>query len=134
LFFASGKASLLGSPPGVYEEFFGCCNQALVYNRDHAQALSEFLMEATTVHGRTGRSDMLPKDFAWQHGLARISAYPMLAQHAGRISAIDTSSDEARRVWSMAFEDLKPRKLARGHIKDVKELFGDEAVREMMMM
>ncbi|KAI8624374.1 hypothetical protein F5Y19DRAFT_319940 [Xylariaceae sp. FL1651] len=132
LFFASGKASLLGSPPGVYEEFFGCCNQALVYNRKHAQALADFLIAATNMPGRTGRSDMLPKEFAWEHGLARISAYPMLAQHAGRISAIDTSSDEARRVWSMAFENLKPYKLARDHVKDVRELFGNEAVREMM--
>ncbi|KAI3316895.1 hypothetical protein HD806DRAFT_402338 [Xylariaceae sp. AK1471] len=131
LFFASGKASLLGSPPGVYEEWFGCCSQALVFNREHAQALSDFLMVATTAHGRAGRGDMLTKDFAWKHGLARISAYPMLAQHVGIISATDTTAVEARQVWSMAFENLKPNKLAHDHIRDVKELFGEEAVREM---
>jgi hypothetical protein len=133
LFFASGKASLLGSPPGVYEEWFGCCSQALVFNREHAQALSDFLMKATTAHGRAGRGDMLTKDFAWEHGLARISAYPMLAQHVGIISATDTTAVEAKRVWSMAFENLKPHNLARGHIRDVKELFGEEAIKEMMM-
>ncbi|KAI2643633.1 hypothetical protein GGS21DRAFT_486158 [Xylaria nigripes] len=133
LFFASGKASLLGSPPGVHEEWFGCCNQALVYNRQHAEALSDFLVAAAMTSGeRPGRGDMLPKDFAWNHGLARLSAYPMLAQHMGRISAKDTKSTEAMRIWSMAFEDLKPHRLVHDHIKYVKELFGDEAARELM--
>ncbi|KAI0379182.1 hypothetical protein F5Y04DRAFT_130600 [Hypomontagnella monticulosa] len=130
LFFASGKAALIGAPPGVREEFFGCCNQALIYNRAHASALSEYMATASR-RDSPGRSDMLPKQFAWDHGLARISAYPMLAQHAGRVSAIDTSNDEAKRVWSMAFEDLKPSRLARDHVKDVRELFGDEAVEQM---
>ncbi|KAI1272772.1 hypothetical protein F5Y07DRAFT_283111 [Xylaria sp. FL0933] len=128
LFFASGKASLLGSPPGVREEWFGCCSQALVFNRKHAQGLSDFLMAATTKPGRAGRADMLPKDFAWEHGLARISAYPMLAQHLGRISATGTTSVEAERIWSMAFEDLKADQLADEHKKIVEELFGQQSV------
>ncbi|KAI1386824.1 uncharacterized protein F4822DRAFT_327386 [Hypoxylon trugodes] len=130
LFYASGKAALIGSPPGVREEFFGCCNQALVYNREHAGKLADFMMTASKRES-PGRSDMLPKNFAWDHGLARISAYPMLAQHAGRVSAIDTSNDEAKRVWSMAFEDYKPSKLAKEHMKDLRELFGEEAVEEL---
>ncbi|RYP23154.1 hypothetical protein DL765_001239 [Monosporascus sp. GIB2] len=128
LFFASGKASLVGSPPGVREEWFGCCNQAIVYNRAHAGALAEHMLDAATRRSAPGRSDMLPKVFAWDRGLARISAYPMLAQHVGRVSAIDTSDDEARRVWSMAFEDLRPERLAAQHARDVRALFGDEAV------
>ncbi|KAI1171464.1 hypothetical protein F4777DRAFT_53110 [Nemania sp. FL0916] len=131
LFFASGKASLLGSSPGVYEEWFGCCSQALVFNREHAQALSDFLMKATTKPGRAGRGDMLPKDFAWEHGLARISAYPMLAQHLGRISATGTTSVEAGRIWSTAFEDLKAHKLAEDHVHNVELLFGKDAASEM---
>ncbi|TRX93008.1 hypothetical protein FHL15_006146 [Xylaria flabelliformis] len=132
LFFASGKASLVPSPPGVYEEWFGCCSQALVFNRRYAQELSDFFMAATTKPGRAGRGDMLPKDFAWEHGLARVSAYPMLAQHLGRISATGTTSVEANRIWSMAFENLKAHKLASDHIRHVEELFGEEAVREMI--
>ncbi|KAI1081416.1 hypothetical protein F5B20DRAFT_536007 [Whalleya microplaca] len=126
LFYASGKASLVGSPRGLREEWFGCCNQALVYNSAHAPELAGFLF-AATARDRPGRSDMLPKDFAWDRGLARVSAYPMLAQHAGRVSAIDTSSDEAKRVWSMAFESLRPAKLAYEHMRDVRELFGGDA-------
>ncbi|KAI0841124.1 hypothetical protein F5Y06DRAFT_213730 [Hypoxylon sp. FL0890] len=130
LFYASGKAALLGAPAGVHEEWFGCCNQALVYNRVHAKGLVDYMMTASR-RVSPGRSDMLPKQFAWDHGLARISAYPMLAQHAGRVSAIDTSNDEAKRVWSMAFEDFKPYKLANEHIRDVQELFGNEAAGHM---
>ncbi|KAI0405250.1 hypothetical protein F4802DRAFT_189896 [Xylaria palmicola] len=133
LFFASGKASLVSSPPGVHEEWFGCCSQALVFNRKHAQALSDFFLAATSKPGKVGRGDMLPKDFAWEHGLARVSAYPMLAQHLGRISATGTTSVEANRIWSMAFEDLKAHKLAEEHIRDVEELFGKEAAREIVM-
>ena len=127
LFFASGKASLVGSSPGVREEFFGCCNQALVYNRAHAGALAESMMGSAVARASPGRSDMLPKTFARNRGLARISAYPMLAQHLGRVSAIDTSDDEARRVWSMAFEDLSPARLAAQHASDVRALFGEGA-------
>ncbi|OTA82299.1 hypothetical protein M434DRAFT_401061 [Hypoxylon sp. CO27-5] len=130
LFYASGKAALLGSPRGVREEWFGCCNQALVYNRAHSKGLVDYMMTASRRES-PGRSDMLPKQFAWDHGLARISAYPMLAQHAGRVSAIDTSNDEAKRVWSMAFEDFKPYKLADEHMRDVRELFGDEVAEEI---
>ncbi|KAI0171901.1 hypothetical protein GGR52DRAFT_548228 [Hypoxylon sp. FL1284] len=132
LFFASGKASVVGAARGVREEFFGCCNQALVYNRAHAGALAEHMARASERSAQPGRSDMLPKQFAWDRGLARVSAYPMLAQHAGRVSAIDTSSDEARRVWSMAFEDLRPWRLHRDHVADVRALFGDGAVEEMV--
>ncbi|KAJ8127406.1 hypothetical protein O1611_g6230 [Lasiodiplodia mahajangana] len=90
-------------------------------------------MAATKKPGRAGRADMLPKDFAWERGLARISAYPMLAQHLGRISATGTTSFEASRIWSMAFENLDARKLARDHIRDVEDLFGKEATRDMRL-
>ncbi|KAK7757591.1 hypothetical protein SLS62_000606 [Diatrype stigma] len=133
LFFASGKASVLGAPaPGtVREEFFGCCNQALVYNRAHAGPLATSMLDAAVRRSSPGRSDMLPKVFARDRGLARVSAYPMLAQHLGRVSAIDTSGDEAMRVWSMAFENLDREALARGHRRDVRELWGEEAALEL---
>ncbi|KAI0471012.1 hypothetical protein GGR56DRAFT_658611 [Xylariaceae sp. FL0804] len=143
LFYASGKASLVGAPRAgsVREEFFGCCNQALVYNRAHAGALADFLRHAALASPPPagaadpdpgpGRCDMLPRDFAWDRGLARLSAYPMLAQHAGRVSATDTAADEARRVWSMAFEGFDAARLAREHARHVGELFGDAAVAEM---
>ena len=130
LFFASGKASLVGSPPGVREEWFGCCNQALVYNRAHVDGLAR-LLEAKAEQPSGGRADMLNKDFAWHHGLARISAYPMVAQHMGIVSAMRTHTDEAKQIWNMAFESFQPAKLAAQHVQDVTELFGQEAAKEL---
>ncbi|KAI0205075.1 hypothetical protein F4808DRAFT_272345 [Astrocystis sublimbata] len=132
LFFASGKASLLPTSPGIHEEWFGCCSQALVFNRRYAQQLSNFLINDALKFGKPGRGDMLPKQFAWDQGLARVSAYPMMAQHLGRISATHTTSEEANKIWSMAFENLKAHKLAREHYRDIAELFGPDEADEMI--
>ena len=131
LFYASGKASLVGSPPGVHEEFFGCCSQALVYNRAHAQALSDFLM-GKMMHEEGGRGDMLHKEFAWNWGLARMSAYPMVAQHTGMVSASETDDDETKRIWSMDFESFKPWRLWEQHLGMVGDLYGEDAMKRML--
>ena len=133
LFYASGKASLIGSPVGVHEEFFGCCSQALVYNRQHAQALSDDLM-SRMVHEDGGRGDLATREFAWGRGLARLSAYPMVAQHLGEVSSSNTDSEETKRIWSMEFESLKPRKLQAEHERNIAQLFGPDAVNEMYSM
>ena len=130
LFYASGKASLVGSPPGVHEEFWGCCSQALVYNRQHAQALSDFLM-GKMMHEEGGRIDLLSKEFAFNWGLSRLSAYPMVAQHLGLVSASDTDSDETKRIWSMDFESFKPWRVAEAHAAMVGEFYGEDAMKSM---
>ncbi|KAK8035542.1 hypothetical protein PG993_010537 [Apiospora rasikravindrae] len=132
LFFASGKASLVPNLPGVREEWFGCCNQALVYNRAHASKLSTFFMRRSRDKSG-GRGDMLSKDFAWDYGLSRLSAYPMMAQHVGVVSATNTTTEEAQQIWNLAFENFTPKKLARQHVRDVREVFGEEAARELLM-
>ena len=133
LFYASGKASLIGAPAGVHEEFFGCCSQALVYNRQHAQALSDFYM-GKMMHEEGGRGDMLSREFAWNWGLARFSAYPVVAQHLGVVSASGTDSEETKRIWSMDFESLRSHRLADEHTRMVGELFGQEAANSMGTM
>lgn len=132
LFFASGKASLVPNFPGVREEWFGCCNQAVVYNREHASKLSTFFMRRSR-DKKGGRGDMLSKDFAFDHGLSRLSAYPMLAQHVGIVSATNTTHEEAQQIWNLAFEHYKPRKLAAQHVRDVREIFGEAAAQELLM-
>ncbi|KAK8040980.1 hypothetical protein PG994_013987 [Apiospora phragmitis] len=132
LFFASGKASLVPQFPGVREEWFGCCNQALVYNRAHASQLSTFFMRRSRDKAG-GRGDMLSKDFAWDHGLSRLSAYPMVAQHVGIVSATNTTTAEAQQIWNLAFENFRPGRLAAQHVRDVRDVFGEEAARELLM-
>lgn len=79
LFFQSGKASLLPPSPGLREEAFGCCSQALVFNRMYVPNLISYLREK-----RTGRYDMMTRDFAWEWDLKRFSLYPMSVQHVGK--------------------------------------------------
>ncbi|KAK8101902.1 hypothetical protein PG999_012276 [Apiospora kogelbergensis] len=124
-------ASLVPQLAGVREEWFGCCNQALVYNRAHAPKLSTFFMRRSR-DKQGGRGDMLSKDFAWDHGLSRLSAYPMLAQHVGVVSATNTTAEEAQQIWNLAFENFRPAKLAKQHVRDVREIFGEEAARELL--
>ncbi|KAF2493687.1 hypothetical protein BU16DRAFT_464268 [Lophium mytilinum] len=120
LFFQSGKASLLPPAPGVRPESFGCCNQALVFNREHIPGLVGYMRQ----WAEKGVHDMLIRDWAWEQGLQRYSAYPMLAQHVGARSSIQRSAGESKKVWSMAFETLNPRRLAREHAKTVRSLYG----------
>lgn len=78
LFFQSGKASMLPPAPGVFEEPFGCCSQALVFPRAEIPRLADYLREM----GR-GQVDLLLKRHAKKMGLARYSIYPVIAQHIG---------------------------------------------------
>lgn len=124
LFFQCGKASVLPPAAGVREENFGCCSQAMVFNRKHVPGLIEYLREHRS--GPT-RYDMLTRDYARESGLRRLSMYPMMAQHVGIESATRTSSEEAQAVWSMAFESLDAARLAREHNAMAEEIFGRAA-------
>ena len=124
LFFAAGKASLVPPKPGVREEFFGCCSQALVFKREWVPNLIAFLREQSNANSE-GRCDMLTRDFAYVWGLARLSGYPMVVQHVGLKSASHTTARDAQAVTSMAFEYLNDLELKGRHIKMLSKLFGE---------
>lgn len=123
LFFQSGKASVMPPRPGVVEEPFGCCAQALVFNKYHVDGLVEYLYKRQ----KEGFHDMITRDYARMHGFARWSQYPMAAQHVGSHSTIQKIETESRKVWSMAFENQSPMVLAREHGANVRQAFGDWA-------
>ena len=50
----------------------------------------------------------------------------MLIMMIGVHSSIDGADRESQAIWSMAFEDLNPKTLAKDHARMVKELYGDE--------
>jgi hypothetical protein len=81
LFFQSGKASLLPPRPGVFDEPFGCCSQAMVFPRTQVPLLLEFLEEQ-----RKGQIDLLLDQLAQETGLTRYASYPVQAQHIGECS------------------------------------------------
>lgn len=127
LFFQSGKASLLRPWPGLTIENFGCCSQALVFNRRQVPALIEHLRASLEAQSRgleDVQYDMRTRDFARNAGLERLALYPMQVQHIGTHSVAGSAAAEAQAVWSIAFEDLDPARLARKHDKAVEKLYG----------
>lgn len=124
LFFQSGKASLLPPRPGVKQETSGCCAQALVFNRMHVDQLVEYLY----MRRHEGYHDILTEDYSRMQGFVSWTQYPIVAQHVGTHSSIQKKEGENQKVWSMAFEDLDPRRLARQHGENVRRVFGDWAM------
>ena len=80
LFYQSGKASMLPPSPGVFQEPFGCCSQAMIFPRSNVPLLIDFLQER-----REGQVDLLLNDLAQKAGLARYAMYPVQAQHIGEM-------------------------------------------------
>lgn len=119
LFYQSGKASLLPPAPGVFEEPFGCCSQAMIFPREQLPAVINFLKEK----GK-GQIDLLLNDMAEEKNLKRYALYPVQAQHIGLDSARKTQLEEAQAIWSMAYEDLDERMLKNTHQRMVAEYYG----------
>ncbi|SMR58810.1 unnamed protein product [Zymoseptoria tritici ST99CH_1E4] len=122
LFYQCGKASLLPPSPGVVEESFGCCSQALIFPRESISPMMDYLQER-----KSGQVDLMLDQLAVERGYARYALYPVQAQHIGLESARKTQRDEAQAVWSMAFEDLEPKKLEAEHLRLARLRYGSEA-------
>lgn len=118
LFFQAGKANMLPPKPGVFAQNFGCCSQALLFPREQVPGLAEYL--TTKGHGQV---DLLINDYARERQLLRFSLYPVQIQHIGIQSARNTTEDEARSIWSMAFEDKNPVTLDIEHRQLVKSIY-----------
>ncbi|KAK5682089.1 hypothetical protein LTS10_005214 [Elasticomyces elasticus] len=118
-FFQSGKASLLPPSPGVFNEPFGCCSQAMIFPRTEVSSLMEYLQAK-----KQGQVDLLLNDLAVEGGLTRYALYPVQAQHIGLDSSRMTEAQEAQAIWSMAYEDLDPVALERYHQRMTKEYYG----------
>ena len=140
LFFQAGKASLLPPLPGVFNEPYGCCSQAMVFPREAAPVAIKYLRDR-----HEGQVDLLLDELAAKKDLTRYAMYPVQAQHIGKLllfngqkafiraaltvvgldSARMTLEKEAQAIWSMAYEDLNPMKLKREHGRMVREYYGD---------
>ncbi|KAF4971466.1 hypothetical protein FSARC_1694 [Fusarium sarcochroum] len=116
LLYQSGKASLFPPSPGVFNEPFGCCSQAMVFPRSQVPSLISRLGEK-----KRGQVDLMLDDVAVSNSLDRYALYPVQAQHIGIESARKTTKGEAQSIWSMAFEDLDPKTLKKDHQKMVSQ-------------
>uniref|UniRef100_A0A0B7K418 Uncharacterized protein n=1 Tax=Bionectria ochroleuca TaxID=29856 RepID=A0A0B7K418_BIOOC len=116
LFFQSGKASMLPPSPGVFNEPFGCCSQAMIFPRAQIPLVTGSFQEKNE-----GQVDLILDEVAQENGLARYALYPVQAQHIGLNSARKTDKNEAQAIWSMAFEDLDPQELEIDYQKKLKQ-------------
>lgn len=131
LFFQAGKASMLPPLPGVHRQDFGCCSQALVFNRDHVAGLIDFLRGYGVRSDTNWGHDWATHEYAARGGLQRWSQYPVMAQHVGMTSPINTHRMLWEQpTWSMEFEGLSRRRLDYEHGKFVEQLYGREETRK----
>lgn len=119
LFFQAGKASLLPPKPGVRAQPYGCCSQGMVFPRQQVTQVTEYLLNRTS-----GQIDMMLDDYAVEQGLTRYAHYPVLLQHIGIQSARKTTAKEAQAIWSMAFEQQDPKRLAFEHTLLRQSIYG----------
>ena len=82
LFFKAGKASMLPPSPGVKVEPFGCCSQAMIFNKEQIPPTIKFLRDKAE-----GQVDLMLNDRSRATGLARIALYPVQVQHIGECVA-----------------------------------------------
>lgn len=80
LFFQSGKASMLPPSPGVFNEPFGCCSQAMIFPRAQIPLVTGSFQEKNE-----GQVDLILDEVAQENGLARYALYPVQAQHIGTL-------------------------------------------------
>ncbi|KAI9687399.1 MAG: hypothetical protein M1820_010468 [Bogoriella megaspora] len=118
LFFQAGKASLLPPRPGIVEQNFGCCSQALLYPREQISGLIKSLHEQ-----EAGQYDLMINEYAKTEALSRLSLYPAQVRHLGVESTRDTDPAEAQAVWSAAFETLSSETLKADHERMVEEIY-----------
>jgi hypothetical protein len=69
---------MLPPSPGVFNEPFGCCSQAMIFPRQQVPVLIDFLRRK-----QKGQVDLLLNELAIERGLARYALYPVQAQHIG---------------------------------------------------
>ena len=127
LFFQAGKASLLPPAPGVHRQEYGCCAQALVFNREHVPGLIEFLRAFEFDHESVWGHDVATHEFAKKNNLQKWSQYPVVAQHVGMTTQLSPHRTPWEQpTWSMEFESLSRRRLDLEHRKFVEMLYGHD--------
>nr|POE54937.1 hypothetical protein CFP56_64610 [Quercus suber] len=109
LFFQSGKASVLPPWPGVYNEPFGCCTQAMVFPRVQVPLLAEYLQKQ-----KEGQLDILLNNLARETGLIRYAMYPVQVQHVGANYEFRCLTDDSAMSCRISVSQLFRAGLAAG--------------------
>ena len=111
LYFLIGRNALYPLAPGVHQmQHSGCCGQGLLYPRDMAIPLVDYLREKGN-----GFPDSVVEEWANEHNYIRWAVVPSLLQHiGGRSSKGDDfggmakhAGSVAEKIWSFSFEQYQ---------------------------
>jgi hypothetical protein len=127
-FFGAGKASIasLFLHPGVHQQNWGCCTQTIIFPTRNIEPLIHTLQTRT----EETTPDWSIMQHARREGLSRYVLNPVLIQHRGAMESVITPDRNGQGakglLWSVAFEDLNPKRLKREHFQIVRKLFPRE--------
>jgi GR25 family glycosyltransferase involved in LPS biosynthesis len=110
LYFMIGKYSIRPLRGLVPMDTGGCCSQALIYSRQHASQVMEYLQEQ-----RSGQTDLMIEDFAAKANLHRFALAPQQLQHIGIRSSRGAPELNAQSTWAFWFEENNAKKLKSEH-------------------
>nr|POF04077.1 hypothetical protein CFP56_21832 [Quercus suber] len=119
LYFAAGRATVAGFPPGVHKmNKYACCSQTLTFPRDQIPALIEYFK-----YIKIGHRDSLAEQYADANHLERFAVTPALFQHIGSrtskftgVNQIQTfGRNAAQNEWNFDFEKYDAALLRRQH-------------------
>ncbi|KAH8691178.1 hypothetical protein BGW36DRAFT_410925 [Talaromyces proteolyticus] len=125
LYFMIGKYSIHPLRGLVPMDSGGCCSQALIYSRQHASQLMEYLQEQ-----RSGQTDLMIEDFAAKTNLRRFALAPQQLQHIGIRSSRGAPEVNAQSTWAFWFEENDAKKLKSEH----EHYLADEKIERLLQM
>lgn len=96
---------------------YGCCTQALVFNRAALPGLIQYL------RGRQrGQTDIMIEDYCNEKGVKRFALNEQAVQHVGLVSSRGMRPADAQSVWAFWFEANKPAEVEKRHRATVEQV------------
>lgn len=90
---------------------YGCCTQALVFQRHQVPGLIAYLTER-----KAGQTDSMIEDYADAFKLERYALSPQVVQHIGLVSSRDNLEINTKSTWAFWFEASDAAKLRAEHL------------------
>ncbi|KAF1815075.1 hypothetical protein P152DRAFT_244515 [Eremomyces bilateralis CBS 781.70] len=120
----AGKYSIFPPSPGLHQQRWGCCTQAIVFSR---KTLSEMVpcLDLTVLDRPY---DLAIRDCAFSLNLHRWIAQPSLVQHLGFKSLINPNRSSADAVWSVSFEDMDGHAVLQQQKRLVQQIYGSSGI------
>jgi len=125
LFYRAGKASLLPPRPGVSVQDWGCCSQGLVFPREIVPNITTYLR----IHAKETAPDIQFLYYGRQEKLPRFVLNPIQVQHMGFSSIINPNRHTKDLLWSVAFENLRPKRLEADHKAMISRLYSSRTTK-----